>query len=269
MIDYHIHTSLCNHASGRMEDYITHAINMGIEEICFMDHLTLQGEGSANTMQRKEIPLYFQAINVLKDRYKGKINIKSGLEVDFDEDLVDDIKEITQKFSFDAISASVHFSGGNNLASRKSIDKIKALNPEDIICSYLEKLNRMLDFDFFDIICHIDLPKKFLGNTLSLSQNSSQDLNLFFSRTLKRAADKGRVVEINTSGKYHPCASFYPEFEILEECRRSGIRITLGSDAHSPNEVGRDLDIAIEMAKKAGYSEICAFTRRKPYFIKI
>lgn len=255
MIDYHIHTSLCNHARGRMEDYILHAIKKGLIEICFMDHLTLQGEGAANTMQPSEVPLYFQAIQVLKEKYTDKISIKAGLEVDFDENLVEEIENLTNIFAFDAIGASVHFSGGLNLASRKSRNAVEAGNVTNIIKSYIEKLDRMLDFDFFDIICHIDLPKKFMGKAFSVFP--------FVLPILKKTAEKGKAVEINTSGFYHPCGEFYPEEAILSECFRLGIPVTLGSDSHRPEETGRDLELALKMAKNVGYKKICTFKKRK------
>ncbi|MBW2249280.1 MAG: PHP domain-containing protein [Deltaproteobacteria bacterium] len=40
MIDYHIHTKLCNHARGMMGAYVKRAIEKGLKEICFLDHLT-------------------------------------------------------------------------------------------------------------------------------------------------------------------------------------------------------------------------------------
>lgn len=259
MIDYHIHTSLCNHARGRMEDYVLKAIERGLSEICFMDHLTLIGEGSANTMSPKEVPLYFYAIQRLKDKYKKKLAIRSGLEVDFEESMIDQITKITQKYNFDAIGGSVHFSEGLNLASRKSREKVMAGDAVSICRSYIDKLGRMLDFDFFDIICHIDLPKKFMGKAFSIYPD--------IIPVLVKAADKKKAVEINTSGFYQPCAEFYPELPILEECNKIGVAITLGSDAHSPEETGRDINLALEMAKNAGYSEICAFRNRKADFI--
>lgn len=259
MIDYHIHTSLCNHARGRMEDYVLNAVEKGIREICFMDHLTLYGAGATNTMQKKEVPLYFEAIQVLREKFSEKIVVKSGLEVDFEEDKSDEITEIVDRFAFDAISSSVHFIEGLNLASRKCIEPLKNIPHDEIIHKYLEKLERMLDFDFFDIICHIDLPKKYMGKKSCVVPD--------FSAVLKKTAEKGRAVEINTSGLYHACEEFYPCFSIISECRKLDIPFTMGSDAHSPDEAGRDIDLAAGILKKAGYTKVCTFRNRKKEFM--
>ena len=83
MIDYHIHTLLCNHAEGSMESYVQSAINFGMSEICFQDHLTIQKSEERLSMAPDEIPFYFHAIQLLKHQYKGIINIKAGIEIDF------------------------------------------------------------------------------------------------------------------------------------------------------------------------------------------
>jgi histidinol phosphatase-like PHP family hydrolase len=41
MIDYHVHTYLCDHASGTPGDYIEKALEAGLFEIGFSDHAPL------------------------------------------------------------------------------------------------------------------------------------------------------------------------------------------------------------------------------------
>ncbi len=69
MIDYHVHTPLCNHAEGAMETYVRYALNIGLKELCFLDHLTFPGHKKMQSMRKEEVALYFQAVQVLKYRY--------------------------------------------------------------------------------------------------------------------------------------------------------------------------------------------------------
>ena len=62
MIDYHVHTSLCNHAEGVMEAYIQKAVDIGLKEICFLDHLIISEPANRLSMTPDEVPFYFQAI---------------------------------------------------------------------------------------------------------------------------------------------------------------------------------------------------------------
>jgi histidinol-phosphatase (PHP family) len=41
------------------------------------------------------------------------------------------------------------------------------------------------------------------------------------------------------------------------------VPLTFGSDAHDPNDVGRDFDKAVDLAKSAGYSEYLIFKQKK------
>ena len=71
------------------------------------------------------------------------------------------------------------------------------------------------------------------------------------------------TVEINTSGYNHPGREIYPSFDIIKNCREHGISITLGSDAHKPDNVGQHYDKALPLLIEAGYRHLAVFDRRK------
>jgi histidinol-phosphatase (PHP family) len=37
----------------------------------------------------------------------------------------------------------------------------------------------------------------------------------------------------------------------------------INSDAHAPEEVGYKFDLALDLARKAGYSKVCQFEKRR------
>ena len=71
MIDYHVHTSLCNHASGTMEQYVQAAVAKGLNTICFLDHLTLQEAGRDSAMHPREVPMYVDTARRLARQVPG------------------------------------------------------------------------------------------------------------------------------------------------------------------------------------------------------
>ncbi len=257
MIDYHLHTLFCNHAEGTMEQYAEQAVSLGLSEICFLDHLTLAPEGAAHTMTEAEVPLYFYAVQELKERYRGTLDIKVGLEVDFNPSYTFQAERIIEMFAFDMIGGSVHFGGGYNLISRREAQRVAHLSPAHRYELYLEALDRMLDRDYFDVVCHLDVVRKLGGGVLNA-------FDPVFDRLLDKIAEKQTAVEVNTSGYAHPARELYPHPDLLEKCRQRGIPITLGSDAHSPESVGRDFPRAIAAIRAAGYDTLTTFTRRKP-----
>ena len=73
----------------------------------------------------------------------------------------------------------------------------------------------------------------------------------------------GVCLEVSSAGLHKPHAKLYPNPELLVDANRRGTTITLASDAHIPQDVGRDLDRAIEHARSAGYDAVTVFDRRQ------
>lgn len=256
MIDYHIHTLLCNHAQGSMESYIRSAINLGISEICFLDHLTVQESEKGLSMAPEEIPYYFQAIQLLKQQYKDAISVKAGLEIDFNPAYSDLFQEIVGTYAFDVVASALHFPGGLNIVSGSSPWRHGKHNTDYVYGLYYEHLENMLEFNYFDVICHIDLIKKF-------GRKPSRSFDNQVNEILLKIKTKNLCVEINTSGYAHPVGEPYPSFDMITKCHELGIRMTLGSDAHTPADVGQYYDRALPLILSAGYKYLTTFTQRR------
>jgi histidinol-phosphatase (PHP family) len=256
MIDYHLHTLFCNHAVGSMERYIQRAVDLGLREICFLDHLTIRNADPGLSMTPFEVPFYFQAVRDLKQKYRNRISIKVGLEVDFNPDCLEIIKDIIETFAFDVIAVSLHFPGGLDVVSQRSAWHRGEKNADDVYKLYCDNLKNMLEYGYFDVICHIDLIKKF-------GQNPSRSYEKEFDEILRIIKDNDITVEVNTSGYDHPTGDFYPSLEILKKCHELGIRITLGSDAHQPANVGNHFERVIPVLLSVGYSRLTNFTNRE------
>lgn len=262
MIDYHLHTALCNHAKGTMEAYIQRAINIGLREICFLDHLTVSKFEKRHSMTPGEVPFYFQAVQLLKQRYNDVINIRTGLEIDFNPAYIDLFEDIVGTYSFDVIGSSLHFLDDINIASRSSAWRHGKIDTDYLYALYLEQFDRMLNYNYFDIVCHLDVIKKF-GWKPSMSFDNE------FNRILSKIKIKDLVVELNTSGYNHPIKEAYPSLNIMKKCRRAEICITLGSDAHNPEDVGQHYDRAFSLLLSAGYSHLTTFKERKRATVSI
>lgn len=256
MIDYHLHTLFCNHALGSMESYIRNAINLGLEEICFLDHLTIQKTEKGLSMSPAEIPYYFQAVQVLKQKYRHAIRIKAGLEIDFNPDHTGLFQEVAGTYAFDVIATSLHFLGGLDVVSHRSAWGHGKEDSDYVYDLYFEQLEKMLDYKYFDVICHIDLVKKF-------GRKPSRSFERAIDEILSKIKEKNLTVEVNTSGYNHPVGNAYPSPDILRKCHEKGIVITLGSDAHKPAEVGQHYERALPMILSAGYRDLATFTKRK------
>ena len=69
------------------------------------------------------------------------------------------------------------------------------------------------------------------------------------------ARSTGVALEISTAGLHKPVGEVYPDLPMLA----AHPPITLASDAHVPQDVGRDFDRALEHARTAGYETVTVF----------
>lgn len=261
MIDYHVHTPLCNHATGTMNQYIKRAMDAGLCEICFLEHLTLNEKGSALSMTPAQLPLYYHTVRRLSAKYRGRIRIRVGLEVDFSPETYTQAAAIIKPFAFDVIAGSIHFLSDTNIVSARE-SKHNTMDIEKICDRYIDLLGRLVDSRLFDVICHIDLPKKFAA---TISERFYENVDAL----MERISYNGMAVEVNTSGFDHPAGEQYPAKRLMETCCRHKIPVTLGSDAHSPEEVGRHFDRAVVLMQHSGIVSVSGFRRRTRYDINL
>ncbi|MFV0243090.1 MAG: PHP domain-containing protein, partial [Lacrimispora sphenoides] len=74
--DYHIHTYFSDDSQCPMEEIVQRAILMGLDEIAFTEHVDYGVKTDLNC----NYDLYFKEIEELKEKYKGKLTIKAGIE---------------------------------------------------------------------------------------------------------------------------------------------------------------------------------------------
>jgi histidinol-phosphatase (PHP family) len=108
---------------------------------------------------------------------------------------------------------------------------------------------------FFDIIGHADVIKVF-------GYRPQQDIADLYASAATAFAASGVCVEINTAGWRKPVGEIYPAPEFLRVIQRAGVPVLINSDAHLPEDVGRDFVRAAAIAREAGYTEVATFAAR-------
>lgn len=256
--DYHNHTFLCGHASGEPYQYVDQALALKLEEIGFSDHAPLVShEDSRITMSYDQLPLYHRMLEDLKEQYKhADINIKIGIEADFIPGFEDKTRAILESYPYDYVIGSVHFIRDFPFDNPKHKDRLKTEDINQVYRDYNVLLRESANTGLFDIIGHIDLVKKF-------GDKPTEDLRSDFQKTAEVFFANDVTIEINSSGLRKPVQEIYPALDILKIYCQAGVRITFGSDAHAPGEVGYAFDQAAFLAKKAGYKEYACFKKRK------
>jgi histidinol-phosphatase (PHP family) len=246
--DYHTHTARCGHASGTPADYVAAARAVGLLAIGISDHLPLLPEPDPElSMPACELGDYVAEVLELKARFPGFVLL--GIEADYRPETVDEVAALLGAWPFDYVIGSVHHIGDWNFDHPAHSAEFDVRQIDEVWAEYFELVGAAADSGLFTILGHLDLVKKF-------GHRATRFLAPELDRLLSRIGRAGMAVEINTAGLRKPVEEVYPSADILRRLGRAGIPITFGSDAHQPEDVGRDFALAVELARSVGYTEL-------------
>jgi len=264
LVDYHTHTSLCKHADGTAEAYVQQAIGLGLTEIGCSDHSPMPDfYDPEHRMTLEEFEsIYKPMVSELKTRYKENITVRFGVEADYYPGTEDFVRALVNENAFDFVIGSIHFLDDWGFDNPRYIHRYDEQDVDEIYERYFQTVKQAAASGLFDILGHIDLVKKF-------GHRPTKSMKEILWETFKVIKENDLAVEINTAGLRKPVHEIYPSVEILEIIKDLQIPLSLGSDAHAPDDVARDFDLAIELVRKYGNSMIALFERRERRLVRI
>lgn len=260
--DYHTHTSLCKHAEGNPFDYLKQALIVGLDEYGIADHSPFPALNDGCRMEPEEWPLYLKIVDSLREKAGKKIQIRLGIELDWIPDQMDEVYKLLNKESFDYVIGSVHYIDGFEFDHPRYREQLRDPELADSVWNrYMNALRELIESGCADIIGHVDLPKKF---GCFASKKVMESVHDGMNELFKTAARKGMALDLNTSGWRREIRECYPSATLLKLAAQSGIGLTLGSDAHAPQEIGFNFDEAVNLAKTCGFKELTLYEKRHP-----
>ena len=172
--DYHMHTPLCGHASGQPEEYANHALKIGLKEIGFSDHAPfVVRELPGITMKVNELPFYHKMIEDVRARFKGRLEIRIGIEADFIPGYETKTKAMLEAYPYDCVIGSVHFIKDWGFDDPAQREKWSEHDINTVYRDYHELLRASARTGFFNIIAHPDLVKNSATGQLRTSPKTS------------------------------------------------------------------------------------------------
>jgi len=244
IVDYHIHTSRCGHARGTMEEYVLAARSRGLKEIGFADHIPMywlpeKQRDSELAMSLGELPGYVEEVYFLREKYPDMV-IRLGIEADYIPGKETILNELLSRYAFDYVLGSVHYVDGWGFDNPSFISKYREWDIDELYRRYFRLVQQAALSGLFDVIAHPDLIKKF-------GYRPAGSLLPVYEETAKIFKKAGVCVEINMAGLRAPVGEIYPHPEFLRQCSKQGLKFSLGSDAHAPEQVGLGLEQALKL----------------------
>ncbi|NPV92397.1 MAG: histidinol-phosphatase HisJ family protein [Firmicutes bacterium] len=252
LVDYHIHGMGHRdfpHSVESLARFVEAALGKGIAEVGFADHDYYLRD------------IRFSNFEELRTRFPG-IGIKVGLEVEFFPGQETETNDRLAGCRFDYLIGSVHYIGEWLFDHPDYIEGFSAWDIDQLYRVYFGLVARMARTRLFDMVGHLDLIKIF-------GHRAKSPVLKMVQPTLEEIRDSGMVIEVNTAGLHRPVQEQYPAKDLLKAAFQMGIPITLSSDAHAPEQVGRDLLLAREMAREVGYREAATFSGRERIMVPL
>ncbi len=267
--NYHGHCNYCD-GHGSIEEYINAAINLGMPMIGISSHAPVPFD-CFWTMKAEALKDYFSEIDVLKEKYRGKIQILKSLEIDY-------VPNITgpslffDKYNLDYAIGSIHFvdwiSDGNGWGIDGSFDEfnegLQKIFDGDVkaaVKRFYELSREMIDNGKFSIIGHLDKIKMH-NVTKVLFEEKEKWYQEELVKTFDLLSKNNIIVEINTKS-YKRNGLIFPGVEYFSMMQRKGISVTINSDAHYPSDLITGFSFVASELLKAGYQTLKVFDDHK------
>ena len=264
LADYHTHSRISPDGSCAMADMAAAAVEKGLQEICFTDHVEpfVWGDGSRPPLPHNWEPLkeeFARAQAAMGERIKLRLGIELGDAV---MDLAHTEKMLENAPEFDFVIGSIHMlsekAGGKDLYFFDPKDEAEAHMG---IRDYLERVLALARWDGpYSVLGHLTLPLRYL-NELRGFHLTFDGYEAEVEEILRTLIAKGKGIEINTNRGNDPL----PGEKWLKMYRALGGEIiTLGSDAHRADHVGWAIGERQELLRQCGFRRFCTFERMDP-----
>lgn len=259
LINTHCHSRYCGHGEGEVAEYAAIADAAGLTTLAFTEHFPLTPAFDPDaylSVPPESMGAYVRAVEEAREAHP-QMEVLLGIEMDYLGATEDRIVADEELASFEIILGSVHFVDRWAFDDPAQRDRWEEPGMADVIWSRYAELWCEAAADStqpFTVMSHPDLAKKF-------AYYPGFDLAPLYDRMAEAAAAGGRMVEVNTSGSYYACAEMFPALPLLERFARAGVPCTVGTDAHEPHLVTRDIERGYELMRRAGYKCVTVPTR--------
>lgn len=229
-VNFHTHTYRCNHADGSEEDYVIEAIKNNFATLGVSDHGPYPDDRLGLRMKYTELPEYLSILEDLKIKYKDKIKIFTGLEIEFDPKSMDYYNYLLNELRVEYLALGQHVFSHNG----EFCNSFELTNTGEYI-SYAKTIADAMETGFFKFLCHPDLI--FLNN-FPWDDNCEKACDII----IEAAKKHDFILELNANGLRRGIKSFcdgerypYPHNKFWEKVAKTNIKVLINSDCHSPS----------------------------------
>ncbi len=264
--DCHVHSKFSADSNAPMEHQIERAIASGLKILTFTDHYDLDFPPLDGQDFLFDIPVYFDKIASMKEKYGSQIQIRYGIELGVQPHLGEECERIAKAYEWDFIIASTHLIFGLDPYYAEVFEKHSEQECyEEYFRMSYENMNVFLGFSTYG---HLDYVVRYGPN--KNKEYSYERYKEWIDKCLIHLIEQGKALEVNTSGYRAGLGYTNPQTDVLLRYRElGGELITIGSDSHAPDQIAYDFARAEQMLKETGFRYYAVYDKRVPEMLKL
>lgn len=254
--DYHCHTAVSPDGKGTISEYLQCAEQAGLAEIAITDHYDVNTSVDPDfKMNEEDQAESFRSAS----SDSGRVLLRMGIEIGQASYDVETIKRLLAAHEYDVVLSSFH-----NLNKGRDFYyyEYEKTDIQKLFLQYLQELADNFSYEDFDICTHLTYPHRYIAN--SSAPFFLEDYEEAFRAVLKKIIEMDKALEFNTStlrkGLPFPMPGYYVAKLYYE---LGGRIISLGSDAHTPQDVGGKIQEVAAALREIGFNEHATYCKRK------
>jgi histidinol-phosphatase (PHP family) len=248
-----------------MEKSCLGAIAAGVTEIVITDHVDHVPADPGFGYYRPDE--YLREVDRIRGQFAGELTVLRGAEIDFNESTIEHVERFINQYGnqFDFVIGSVHYAADGAMIFP---DYFSERTLDDVFLPYFDQVQKAVETGWFDVIGHLDLPKRYAPKTHRDYDPARYRDHLV--PVFDAMIERGVGFEINTSGlRQTPRTSMPGPAVVRWYADQGGQVITTGTDSHAAQTVGAGISKTLDMLTLNGIDAVASFRDRRPTLVSI
>ena len=264
IMDMHVHTDNSFDGYHSTMYMCESACESGIRAVAFTDHVESDCLYDQH-YDKTALQSFFEATKA-RSVFNGKMIVCAGIELGEAHYVPENSDKLFEMYKYDFVLGSIH-----NLRNMPDFSQLdySQFDVDALLTEYFNEIYSLAQWGKIDSLAHLTYPIRYISGV----QKIKVDLEKYGKRideALSLLAEKDIALEINTSGLRQKLRKTMPDEDVVLRFRQLGGKlITIGSDAHKAEDIGRGVRKAMDIAKRCGFDSMALFQQRQPIEVPI
>jgi histidinol-phosphatase (PHP family) len=262
-IDYQVHSVRSHDGRATILEQCERAVQIGLDEIGFSEHKDF--DPADPVVNYFDYKAYLREIEAARERFDGQLSIRAGIEIDYQSWFEPEIAEYLDEYVFDFVIGSVHYVDRQMIMTA---EYNQTRNAHSAYEDYFAAVRDSVASGLFDIVGHLEYAnRRGIAAWGPYQPESHRDT---LATLFHEMAASNTVFEINTAGLHQGLGVTYPCSETVSlYTRTGGTLLSIGSDAHHPDQLAHDYSRAARTAIAAGLTHVCTWRNREMQLVAL